>query len=110
MGARVHSLIAKLQNSSELTPGNLESEAFRIISALSRAKGGSISTDCFEDYEKAFPGYSVEAYNLIVPHLVKSGWLSSVQPTFRDGPILKLTKKSFEFLEAVRNAKHPTSA
>lgn len=99
MGARVNELVMKPQDTSELEPKNSKSEAFRIIAAIAKAKGGSISVDRFDEYEKVFPGYSVEAFNLIVPHLVKGGWLSSVQLSFRDGPIIEITKKSIEFLQ-----------
>lgn len=106
----MHQLIAKLQDASELEAENPKSEAFRIIAALAKAKGGSISSDQFDQYEKIFPGYSVDAYNLIVPHLVKGGWLSSVQPSFRDGQILKVTHQSIELLQLNRNAKRQVSA
>ena len=108
MGARMCELVVKLQDASELEPENLKSEAFRIIATLAKAKGGSISVDGFNEYDQVFPGYSVEAYNLIVPYLVKSGWLSSAQPSFRDGPILQITQKSIDFLKIQKNAPHQT--
>ncbi|MGF1926340.1 MAG: hypothetical protein ACQUHE_19365 [Bacteroidia bacterium] len=110
MGARVHELIEKLRNTSEQDPRNSESEAFRIISSLSSFPKRAISTDTFSDYEKVFPGYSVEAYNLIVPSLVKAGWLNSKQLDFRDGPVIELAQKSIDLLKSINNGHSKKSA
>jgi hypothetical protein len=104
MGSRQQNKFELLQNEKERDPSNSESEArkllIRILNYTRKSRKEFISVDASDEYEKLFPGYSHEAYNLLVPELAKENWIRSWYDSPRDGPYIELTKKALNLLES----------
>ncbi len=99
MGNRVHEIEIKLASSDELDPCNISSEAFRVLNAIKK-HGAKITVEPgTKIFENVFPGYSVQAYNQLIPSLLQKGWLVLSHVSPRDGDILKLTEKSNDLFQ-----------
>jgi len=94
MGSRQSNLIDILQESTQPDPYKAGSEAQNVLIRLNNLKSKSICTDIPSEYEAVFPGYTVEAYNMLVPQLVEMGWLEVLSESPRDGVIVNLSNKA----------------
>jgi hypothetical protein len=102
MGSRQQKMLELLQQESERDPTNTESEAHKLLIRIQNytriSRKSFISVDSSDEYEKVFPGYSYEAYNLLVPQLAEGNWVRTWYDSTRDGPYVELTPKALELL------------
>lgn len=98
MGSRQIKIINTLKSDGQLNPEIIGSEARNVLIRLAKTKMKSICISIPKEYEGVFPGYTVEAYNLLVPELAKMGWVEIEILSPRDEAIVSLSDKALELL------------